>query len=369
MAFQPDLERRALDWYERRRDEFLAAAEYARREEDDAQLLLLAESFAPFFTRSPYWQEGETVLTWATDAAKRMEQQPALARLLSDLGTIHRQQTLLLRAAEDFAGARMIYERLGDYIGQARATFDLGLTQLMLDATAEAHESLERSVALWRTALDRGEEISNVDLVSALGLLKVTSSRREASDLGRPALEEARDIGGEVDGEQEDAGTALESLGQLAEQANPEAAARFYSQALNARRRRGDSRGVRWLTHRLLNVYLTMHRYVEALVLLSEAVDASRELGDPEGEVWLRREAARLELAAQHYKAAGEEPLDTVRLADELVRMLSEAPELTAAEPEDVAADEEDVAAEAAAEANAEDLDAETDGTEELDET
>jgi len=34
-----------------------------------------------------------------------------------------------------------------------------------------------------------------------------------------------------------------------------------------------------------------------------------------------------------------------------------------------VAADEEDVAAEAAAEANAEDLDAETDGTEELDET
>jgi hypothetical protein len=105
-----------------------------------------------------------------------------------------------------------------------------------------------------------------------------------------------------------------------------------------------------------------MHRYAEALVLLSEAVDASRELGDPEGEVWLRREAVRLELAAQHYKAASEEPLDTVQLADELERMLSEAPELAAAESEDVTA-------EAAAEADAEDLDAETDGTEDLDET
>jgi hypothetical protein len=367
MAFQADPERGALDWYERRRDEFLAAAEYARREENDAQLLLLAESFGPFFARSPYWQEGETVLTWAVDAAKRMGKQPALAGLLSDLGVIHRQQTLLPRAAEDFADAYTTYERLGDNLGQARALFDLGLTQSMLDATADARESLEHSVALWRDALARGEKISRVDFVSALGLLGVMLGRQGESALGRAALQEALDIGGQFGGEQERADSALERLGQLAEQADPEAAARFYSQALDARRQRGDSGGIARLTGRLLDAYLTVHRFAEARALLSEAINAIREFGDREGEVWLWLwlEAARLELASQNYEAAGEEPFGMAWLSGELARRLAKTPELAAAEPEDIVAEGPAEAQEAAAE----DAAAETHGAEELGES
>jgi tetratricopeptide (TPR) repeat protein len=302
MALQADPERAALEWYERRRDEFLAAAEYAHREDDDSQLLLLAESFAPFFTRSPYWREGEYVLSWAVQAAERLGEQPRLAGLLRDLGAIHRQQTLLPRAAEEFARARTIYADLGDRAGEARALFDLGLTQLMLDATADAHESLTLTAA----------------------------------------LKETLEIDGEAHDEQE-TGTALETLAQLAEQGNPELAARFYSQALDARRGRGDAGDIAWLTGRLLDVYIAMHRFADADSLLLEALRASRERGDDRSAV--RLQAARLELVAQWNEAVG-------------------MPQLTATEPEEVAEE----AAEAP-EVEAEDLDTETHGTEELGET
>ena len=58
MAIDLQRERAALDWFEERRDEFLAALTQAREREDDSQVLELATSFAPFLARRSYWDEG-----------------------------------------------------------------------------------------------------------------------------------------------------------------------------------------------------------------------------------------------------------------------------------------------------------------------
>ena len=45
--------------------------------------------------------EGETILSWAVEAARRSEQQQPLAEMLNELGTVHRQQSRFEQAASE----------------------------------------------------------------------------------------------------------------------------------------------------------------------------------------------------------------------------------------------------------------------------
>src|ERR1041385_3021305 len=129
MAIDLAQERASLDWYEDRRDEFLAALSAASGNRDWEQVIERATTLAPFLERRSYWQEGERVTTWGVDAARRIEDPAAEALLLEALGTRHRLQSRWREASEEFERALAIFTELEDTPGRARALNALGLTQ------------------------------------------------------------------------------------------------------------------------------------------------------------------------------------------------------------------------------------------------
>jgi tetratricopeptide (TPR) repeat protein len=293
VAIDLERERAALDWYEGRRDEFLATLEHARNEENDAQVLELATEFAPFLAKRSYWDEGESVARWALDAAYRQGDANVAARMLNELGTIHRLQARFEEAALEFTQALEGFRSIGDPSGEAWALSNLGLTLRKLGDSGGAREAFATAVDLWRKADDREEQ--RFGLARSLNNLGMALRDEEDFEGARELFEEALAIRHKI-GDADGVSRTLNNLGRVAIlEEDPQRAAALHTQALEIRRAIGDEHGVARTAGQLALALAGLERLDEADALLEEAMAIRHQLGDRYGEAQTAEQMSQLE--------------------------------------------------------------------------
>jgi tetratricopeptide (TPR) repeat protein len=317
MPIDVNREREALDWYERRRGEFMSAVTLAHNQSEDEQLLALAESFAPFFARRSYWNEGEQVLGWAVEAAARVEQPHTLAGMLNELGNIHRLKSDFGAAAEEFDGALSTYRELGDSAGQASALSNLGLTLRKLGQTTQARGAFEESLRLWSEVPDIPETTRERGRARGLNNLAMT-----LLDLGEPAsarelFQQALRIREEI-GDADGVSRTLNNLGQLLLGSDPSAAIELHRRALEIRSELNDRHGVARTSGLLATALTAVGRTAEAHQLLADALEIRQALGDRYGEAETNLQDAGVALAESNFQAARTHAEQALSIADDL---------------------------------------------------
>lgn len=316
MALNLERERAALDWYEERRDELFSTVAQAHSREDDGQVLELAGALAPFLARRAYWDEGETILSWAVEAARRSEQQQPLAQMLNELGTVHRQQSRFEQAAKEFELALATFGDIGDQVGEARALSNLGLAYRKLGQMDRAQDAFEASIERWRRL--EGSEEREHGLARSLNNLGMT-----LRDSGRYAdaqalFEQALGLREQIE-DAEGVSRTLNNLGHLARlQENPAEASDLHLRALEIRRALGDRHGVARTAGSLALALAEQARFEEARALLEEAMSIRSALGDRYGEAETALQLARVEQAQGDPRAAVGQAAFTAGLAREL---------------------------------------------------
>jgi tetratricopeptide (TPR) repeat protein len=316
VALNVERERAALDWYEDRRDEFFSTVAQAHDREDDGQVLELATALAPFLARRSYWDEGETILGWGVQAARRSAHQPALAQMLNELGTVHRQQARFEQAAGEFDQALESFREVGDLTGEARALSNLGLTLRKLGRHEPAQDALRQSIARWQQ-VEKGPEQQH-GLARSLNNLGMTLRDSGDYDEARDLFEQALELRQEIE-DADGVSRTLNNLGQLASaQENPEAAIDLHSQALEIRRGLGDRHGVARTSGTLAVALAQLGRLDEARALLEQAASIRGSLGDRYGEAETALALSRVELEQGEHRAALERAAFATYLAEEL---------------------------------------------------
>ncbi|HEY5260728.1 MAG TPA: tetratricopeptide repeat protein [Solirubrobacteraceae bacterium] len=316
MVLNLERERAALDWYEERRDELFSTVAQAHSREDDGQVLELASALAPFLARRSYWDEGETILTWGVEAARRSEHQQPLAEMLNELGTVHRQQSRFEQAAGEFELAFAIFGDIGDRPGEARALSNLGLTYRKLGQTDRARDVFVASIERWRQL--EGSKEREHGLARSLNNLGMTLRDSGHYADAQALFEQALGLREQIE-DADGVSRTLNNLGQLARlQENPAEASDLHLRALEIRRALGDRHGVARTAGSLALALAEQARLEEARALLEEAMSIRGALGDRYGEAETALQLARVEQAQGDPGAAVEQALFTAGLAREL---------------------------------------------------
>ncbi len=316
MALNLERERAALDWYEERRDELFSTVAQAHNRDDDGQVLELASALAPFLARRSYWDEGETILTWGVEAARRSEQQQRLAEMLNELGTVYRQQSRFEQAAREFERAFATFGDIGDPAGEARALSNLGLTYRKLGQTDRARDVFEASIERWRRL--EGSEEREHGLARSLNNLGMTLRDGGQYADAQALFEQALGLREQIE-DADGVSRTLNNLGQLARlQGNPAEASDLHLRALEIRRALGDRHGVARTAGSLALALAEQARLEEARALLEEAMSIRGALGDRYGEAETALQLARVEQAQDDPGAAAEQAAFTASLAREL---------------------------------------------------
>jgi tetratricopeptide (TPR) repeat protein len=310
-------EREALDWFEDRRDELLTAARYAQERGEDEQLLSLAESFAPFFARRSYWSEGEEVLGWAVAAAARSGRPEVHARLLNELGNIHRLQSSFPTAAQELDRAVREFSELEDPVGEARARSNLGLVLRKLGRITTARRMFEQSLELWERASAAPAHARMFGLARAMNNLGMTFSDLDETEAARGLYERALSIRDEI-GDAEGLSRTLNNLGRLLASEDPQAAIPLHERALEIRSGLGDSHGVARTQGLLAEVYGRVGRVGEAARLLASAAEIRGVLGDRYGEAQTEIQTGHLALTIGDLEGARTAGEQALTIAEEL---------------------------------------------------
>lgn len=317
MPIDVNREREALDWYELRRGEFISAVTLAHDQSEDEQLLALAESFAPFFARRSYWNEGEQVLSWAVEAAARAEQPHRHAEMLNELGNIHRLKSDFGVAAEEFDNALRTYRELEDPAGQASALSNLGLTLRKLGQPTRARDAFEESLRLWSEAPDIPEETREHGRARSLNNLAMTLRDFGDTTSARELFDRALQIREEI-GDADGVSRTLNNLGQLLLASDPSAAIDLHQRALEIRSKLNDRHGVARTSGLLATALATVGRTAEAHQLLVDALEIRQALGDRYGEAETNLQDAGVALAESNFEVARADAERALSIADEL---------------------------------------------------
>lgn len=317
MPIDVNREREALDWYERRRGEFMSAITLAHDQSEDEQLLALAKSFAPFFARRSYWDEGEQVLSWAVEAAARVGQPHIHAVMLNELGNIHRLKSDFGIAAEEFGGALRVYGELGDPAGQASALSNLGLTLRKLGQPIRARGAFEESLRLWNETPDISEATREYGRARSLNNLAMALRDLGQPEDARELFEQALRIREEI-GDADGVSRTLNNLGQLVLATDPSAAIDLHQRALDIRSKLNDRHGVARTSGLLATALTTVGRTAEARQLLSNALEIRQELGDRYGEAETNLQEAGIALAESDLETARKHAERALSIADDL---------------------------------------------------
>jgi len=269
MAVDSERRRAALDWYEDHREDLLAALEHARRRENDAEVIELALSAAPFLAQRPYWDESEEVARWGLDAAERAEEDPVAAEMLNVLGTIHRLRARFEESVFEFEESARRFRDCGDGKGAAAALNNLGVVLPEVGKDDPGRDALSESVRIWR-ALEQDGEV-RAGLARSLNNFG-TATVAEDPGGARGCFYEALALREEI-GDEAGAADALDNLGQLAgREGDWKGAVDFHGRALGLRREADDEYGVPRTCMLLAMALAELGQTAEARSLIGDAL-------------------------------------------------------------------------------------------------
>ena len=217
------------------------------------------------------------------------------------------------RAVEEFlVRALVIQKRLHNEQGQADALNAFGIAYRDLGDLQLAAENYAEAAALRDKIGDR-----RGTAVTLRNLAQIDIARGEyprAEENLRQALEIAGELG---DGPGEAA--LYNDLGVLEEdRGRYEAALEHYRRALQARREQGDQRSVAESANNVGFAYYLLGQFDNASVYWREAEGIYAETGNPVGRILVRQSLAELQLARGEWSAAARSYLETLEESREL---------------------------------------------------
>jgi tetratricopeptide (TPR) repeat protein len=234
---QPADHQQALAWFEAEHQVLLAAVSLAAESGFDAHAWQLPWAMWAFLQARGHWQDwaatGRTALAAATrlgDTAAQALTGRLLAGACSELGD-HDQ------GRDRFASSLMLYQRLGNRLGQAKIQDNLTVLAGRQGRYADALGHAERALRLYRALGDKAGEAGTLNDVGWFhGLL---GDHQQARSFCRQALTLCAEVGHRwLEGHVWDSlGYAEHHLGNLAE------AAACYQRALGLYREAGDRLG------------------------------------------------------------------------------------------------------------------------------
>ncbi|MEY9855952.1 DNA-binding SARP family transcriptional activator [Catenulispora sp. GAS73] len=289
----PDYEA-ALAWSSGEDRNLTAAVRIAERTQHDVVAWQLAMATAPYYqldTPTADWLETFRI---GCDAAHRLGDRFAEARMLNGLGIGYGLIRADDTAIEHLRQALQIRREIGDRRGEGATLANLGTVYERLDRFEEALECHSQSLAVARSVgNDNGASVALGNLVASCRGLKRYD---EAIAHGREALELADRIGDRVG-----QGYVLHNVaGAHLEAGRPAAAVELLGQALEVRNALGDQR-TRAETLADFGIALDrLGRGKEAAEAWTEAADVFEDLRDPRAARMRELLAAGPDSSASH---------------------------------------------------------------------
>ncbi|MCS7179397.1 MAG: tetratricopeptide repeat protein [Anaerolineae bacterium] len=176
----------ALAFFDRERENLLAAVEWAFGVGEWSLVVSLAGNLVPFFNLRALWADWEATCKRALEAARRGGDQHGEATTLMNLGSVYSRQGRWEEALEQYEQALETFRALGDRHGEAQTLTNLGSVYLQQGRWEEALEQYEQALEIFRALGDRhgeGQTLMN------LGILhKRLGQEEKARALWREAL-------------------------------------------------------------------------------------------------------------------------------------------------------------------------------------
>ena len=214
----------------------------------------------------------EELLVRALVIQKRLHNEQGVADALNAFGIAYRDLGDLRLAAENYAQAAALREKIGDRRGTAVTLRNLAQIDIARGEYSRAEENLHGALEI---AGELGDETGVAALFNDLGVLEEDRGRYEA---------------------------ALE----------------HYRRALQARREQGDRRSVAESANNVGFAYFLLGQLDNASVYWREAEGIYAETGNPVGRILVRQSLAQLQLARGQWSAATRSYLETLAESREL---------------------------------------------------
>ena len=269
---------KALAWSRAERANLLAWLDHVTEAEQHAPVVALTAGLADLLLNDGPWAEAVARHSTAVRAADRLDDRPAQANALNNLGMAWQMARDYPRAVQALVETLGIYRDIGDRLGQAKALTHLGIVRLATGDYPGAAQAVEEALGIYRDIGDRRGQ--------AYDLVYLGELRQLAGDYpgAAQALEEALGIYRDISDRRGQA-IALVYLGDVRLViGNRSGAGRAEEEALDIYRELGDRRGQAHALTVLGEVRRLAGEYPDAVQGLVEALGIYRELGDRLGQ-------------------------------------------------------------------------------------
>ncbi|WP_330273962.1 tetratricopeptide repeat protein [Lentzea sp. NBC_00516] len=271
-------EEQAWQWFETENQVLIAMSALASAERFDVQAWQLPWCLHLYFDREARWREWNALLTTALEAAQRLGDDDAVARMHHLVAHTWFRFTDFDRCTAHLHSALELYGQNGNKSGAARV-------HRSLCAVYERLRNLEASVHHVELAMDLFAEVDDrMGLASAMGdfgwNLGLLGRHEEALRTCRRAMELNRELGNRF-AEAETLDSIAYNLRKLGEL---EDAAHHYQLSVEAARTSGDRYGVAVTLVSLGDVHLDLDNSEDARKAWTEALRTFEDLGQPDAD-------------------------------------------------------------------------------------
>ncbi|WP_394617428.1 ATP-binding protein [Lentzea sp. JNUCC 0626] len=280
-------EAQAWQWFETENQVLISLSALAAAERFDVQAWQLPWCLHLYFDREARWSEWNTLLTTALEAAQRLGDDDAVARMHHLVAHTWFRLDDFDTCVAHLLDASALYEKLGNNSGAARVHRSIFAVHERLGDLELAVRHISLAMELFAKADDRmGLANAMGDFGWGIGRL---GRHEEALRTCRRALELHRELGNRFSEAEtlDSIAYNLRALGDLAESAH------HYRLSVEAARTAGDRYGVAVTQVSLGDVHLDLGEGELARAAWSEALHTFEALGRPEAE------AVRAKLTAQ----------------------------------------------------------------------
>src|SRR5258706_318140 len=185
--------RQALAWYDVEHQVLLASADLAAGARFDIHAWQLPWALVPFLYRRGDWPEWVTLQTPPLPAAERLDDHPARARVLLDLGYAHAVRADASEASRPLRQALRLFRQLGDQVGEARTYNPLAMVLEIQHRHADALRYAERSLNLYEAA---GNPAAQANALTTVGWYHaLLGDHQQALTCSRRAIIVLRELG------------------------------------------------------------------------------------------------------------------------------------------------------------------------------
>jgi len=225
----PEVTKEDLDALDDERENLLAALDYAYVAEDWENIMGLRAVLEEFLDLRGYWDEAIKWGQRAAEAARRAQDEKALAIFAHKTGVIYEKRGLYDEAKDLYNQSLEIARSLGDKARIASSLHQLGVVALLQGDYQEGKNLVHRSLEI---ATNLGDQTRIAICLHNLGIIaQDQGDYQEAKDLYDQSLATFKDLGAK--GEQAEIASCLHRLGMLAQlQGDYQEAKDLYNQSL-----------------------------------------------------------------------------------------------------------------------------------------